>query len=148
MLEIKNVMTTDVITVKKQTLIQEAIEIMVDNNITGFPVVNDDMTLAGVISEKNIMNLLCNVGDRPGRVEEFMTKNVISFDQEDSIVNVCQCLLKSHFRRVPIVAVPKQKLVGIITRKDIIRRLFHWQSLFRDTPHMEGQLADARMQIE
>ena len=148
MLEIKNIMTTDVITVTKQTLIQGAIEILVRNNITGFPVVNDDMTLAGIISEKDIMKLLCKVGNRPGRVEEFMTTNVISFDLDDSIVNVCDCLLKNHFRRVPIVTGPKQKLVGIITRKDIIKKIFHCQSFFRDTPYVESQLSDARMLIE
>ena len=148
MLEIKNIMTTDVITVTKQTLIQGAIETLVRNNITGFPVVNNDMTLAGIISEKDIMKLLCKIGDRPGKVEEFMTTNVISFDLDDSIADVCGCLLKNHFRRVPIVTGPKQKLVGIITRKDIIKKIFHCQSFFRDTPNMEGQLVDARMLIE
>jgi len=148
MFEVKNIMTKDVVAVKKETAIQEAIRTMVENNITGLPVVNDEMQLVGVISEKDVMMLLYNVGSRTGKVEDFMTRNVVSFDQEDSLAEVCDCLLKNHFRRVPIVAGPKKKLVGIISRKNIVQSIFQHQSLFRDTPHMQEELADAKAQVE
>jgi len=148
MFKIENVMTKDVVTVKKNTTIQEAIRMMVENNITGLPVVDDNMQLVGVISEKDIMILLYNVGSRTGRVEDFMTRNVVSFDQEDSLAEVCDCLLKNHFRRIPIVAGPKKVLVGIITRKNIVQSIFENQELFRDTPHKEDELADAKAQVE
>jgi CBS domain-containing protein len=77
----KTVMTSKVIYVKKQTPIIEAIEILVENNITGLPVVNDDMTLAGIISEKDVMQLLFNNGKMSGKVEEFMTENPLFFEQ-------------------------------------------------------------------
>jgi len=148
MFEIENIMTKEVISVKRDTAIQETIKIMVENNITGLPVVDDQMQLIGVISEKDIMMLLYDVGSRTGKVEDFMTKNVVSFDQEDNLADVCDCLLKNHFRRVPIVTGPKKKLVGIISRKNIVQSIFQYQDFFRDTPHMEGELADARAQIE
>ena len=119
-----------------------------DNNITGLPVVNDDMTLAGVITEKDVLTLLYENRDKPRKVEDFMTEKVISFAPQDSLIDIAESFINNYFRRVPIVTGPKQKLVGIITRKDIIKRIFHCQHFFRDTPHMEGQLADARMQIE
>jgi CBS domain-containing protein len=148
MFKIENVMTKDVITVKKKTTIQEAIRMMVENNITGLPVVDDNMLLIGVISEKDIMILLYNVGSRTGKVEDFMTRNVVCFDQEDSLAEVCDCLLKNHFRRIPIVAGPKKMLVGIITRKNIVQSIFENQEFFRDTPHKEDELADAKAQVE
>ena len=148
MFEIENIMTKDVITVKKETAIQETIRIMVENNITGLPVVNDQMQLVGIISEKDVMMLLYDVGGRTGKAEDFMTRNVVSFDQEDSLAEVCDCLLKNRFRRVPIVAGPKKKLVGIISRKNVVQSLFQYQDFFRDTPHMEGELADAKAQVE
>ena len=148
MFEIENIMTKEVITVKRDTAIQETIEIMVENNITGLPVVDDQMQLIGVISEKDIMMLLYDVGSRTGKVEDFMTKNVVSFDQEDSLTEVCDCLLKNHFRRVPIVTGPKKKLVGIISRKNIVQSIFQYQDFFRDTPYMQDELADARAQVE
>ncbi len=148
MFEIENIMTKEVITVKRDTAIQETIKIMVENNITGLPVVDDQMQLIGVISEKDIMMLLYDVGSRTGKVEDFMTKNVVSFDQDDSLADVCDCLLKNHFRRVPIVTGPKKKLVGIISRKNIVQSIFQYQDFFRDTPYMEDELANAKAQIE
>lgn len=148
MFQIENIMTKDVITVKKDTPIQETIKIMVENNITGLPVVDDQMQLVGVISEKDIMMLLYDVGSRTGKVEDFMTRNVVSFDQEESLADVCDCLLKNHFRRVPIVVGPKKKLVGIISRKNIVQSIFQYQDFFRDTPYMQDSLADARAQVE
>lgn len=148
MFQIENIMTKNVITVKKDTPIQETIKIMVENNITGVPVVDDQMQLVGVISEKDIMMLLYDVGSRTGKVEDFMTRNVVSFDQEDSLADVCDCLLKNHFRRVPIVTGPKKKLVGIISRKNIVQSIFQYQDFFRDTPYMQDSLAAARAQVE
>ncbi len=148
MFEIENIMTKEVITVKRDTAIQETIRIMVENNITGLPVVDDQMQLIGVISEKDIMMLLYDVGSRTGKVEDFMTKNVVSFDQEDSLAEVCDCLLKNHYRRVPIVTGPKKKLVGIISRKNIVQSIFKYQDFFRDTPYMQNELADAKAQVE
>ena len=148
MFEIKNVMTKDVIFVKKYTPITEAIRIMVEKNITGLPVVDDKERLVGIITEKDVMMLLYNFGERSGRTEEFMTSDIVSFDCEDSLVNICDCLLGNHFRRVPIVTGAKKRLVGIISRTDIIRCIFQYQGFFRDTPFMDGQLADAKTEIQ
>ena len=52
-------------------------------------------------------------------VEDFMTKEVISFDQQEDLIAVCECLIKNHFRRIPIVS--QGKLTGIISRRDIIK---------------------------
>ena len=118
MFKAKEIMKTGVITVKKETGIYETIRILMENNITGLPVVNDDMTLAGIISEKDVLRLLYNIEDKPGNVESFMTKDVVSFDQEDSTIDITESLIKNDFRRVPILE--EGKLIGILSRKDII----------------------------
>ena len=118
MFKAKTIMKTDLITVKRQTQIYEAIRTLVENNITGLPVVNDDMSLAGIISEKDVLKLLYNIEDKPGNVEDFMTESIVSFDQEDSLTDIAESFIKNHFRRVPIIS--EGKLVGVISRKDII----------------------------
>ena len=118
MFKAKEIMTKNVITVKKDVDIYDAMRTMVESNITGLPVVNDDMTLAGVITEKDVLKLLYNVEDRPGKVEEFMTQETICFDETDNLVDICECFVKNHFRRVPILA--DGKITGVISRKDII----------------------------
>lgn len=82
------------------------IRILVENNITGLPVVNDDMTLAGIISEKDVLRLLYDMEDKPGNVE-------------DSLIDIAESLIRNDFRRVPILE--EGKLAGIISRKDIIK---------------------------
>ena len=119
MFETKTIMTTDVLFVKRQTPISQVIEILLENNITGLPVVNDDMTLAGIISEKDVLKLLSDWNDDSGKVEDYMTENVTSFDQDENLIAICECLVKNHFRRVPITA--GGKLTGIISRKDVIK---------------------------
>ena len=119
MFKAKTVMITDIISVNRQTPIYEAIRTLVEKNITGLPVVNDDMTLAGVISEKDVLKLLYDIKDKPGNVEDFMTEEVSSFDQEDSLIDIAECFIENNFRRVPITS--EGKLVGIISRKDIIK---------------------------
>ena len=119
MFETKAIMQTDVITVNAHTPIYEAIKILLKNDITGLPVVNDDMTLAGIITEKDVLHLLSDLKDDSAEVEDFMTKHVVSFDQDEDLIAISESLIKDHFRRVPIVS--EGKLVGIISRKDIIK---------------------------
>jgi CBS domain-containing protein len=118
MFKASTIMVTDVLSVSKKTGIYDAIECLVEKNITGLPVVNEDMTLAGVISEKDVLSLLYNMEDHAGTVEDFMTKDPICFDVDDSLIDIAECFTKSNFRRVPILK--DGKLAGIITRKNII----------------------------
>lgn len=117
--EIEAIMTTDVITVNRQTPVYDAVEILLDNDVTGLPVVDDDMTLAGIITEKDMLKLLSAPVDESATVADFMTDNVVTFEKEVDLIAVCECLIESNFRRVPVVS--DGKLAGIISRKDIIK---------------------------
>jgi CBS domain-containing protein len=121
MLKAKDIMTTDVLAVARSTDIYRAIRIMVENNVTGLPVVGSDRTLVGVVTEKDVLKLLYDVEDRPGKVEDFMTEAVVAFDQEADIGAVADGLAANHFRRVPILQ--EGRLVGIISRKDVIKHI-------------------------
>ena len=86
MFTIEDIMTKEVITTNKEATIQEATSIIVEHNITGLPVVDKKMQLVGIISEKDIVSLLYNVGSIAGKVEEFMTREVVCFDIEDKVI--------------------------------------------------------------
>ncbi len=118
MFKAKTVMKTDLVTATRDTPIYEAIRTLVQKNITGLPVVNDDMSLAGIITEKDMLSLLYNIEDKLSKVEDFMTKDPICFNADDSLIDIAECFIKNNFRRVPIVA--EGKLAGIVSRKDII----------------------------
>jgi len=121
MVKASAIMKTDVITVTKDEDIHEAIRVMVLNNVTGLPVVSNDGTVAGILTEKDVLKLLHNGQDRPGTVQEFMTTNVVCFEQDDNLTDIVDCLMMNRFRRVPILS--KGRLVSILSRKDIIRHI-------------------------
>ena len=81
--ETKKLMTTNVVTVKSDTPIDRALELLIEKNITGLPVVDDDRTLIGIISEKDMLKLLPGLEDESAAiVADFMTKDITCFDQE------------------------------------------------------------------
>lgn len=121
MLKAKDIMTTEVVAVSKDADIYRAIRMMVEKNVTGLPVIDKDRMLVGVVTEKDVLKLLYEVEDRPGKVEDYMTKAVVAFDQETEIGTVADGLAASHFRRVPILN--QGRLVGIISRKDVIKHI-------------------------
>jgi len=125
MLKAKDIMTKDVIAVKKDTPIYEAAELLREKHITGVPVVEDDMTLTGVLSEKDVISLLYYAhGDEEEKVvADFMTHPPVHFDKGESLLNICDCLVVHSFRRVPITS--EGKLVGLISRADIVDCILH-----------------------
>lgn len=115
----KDIMIKDVITVKTDTTIHEAMELVAKYDISGLPVVDDDMTLVGVLSEKDMVNLLYTPDNQQEKtVSDFMTQPALYFDEDESLLDVCDFLKKNVFRRVPITS--KGKLVGIISIRDVI----------------------------
>jgi CBS domain-containing protein len=116
----KDLMTKDVIFVKKDTSVFEAMELMSKNNITGVPVVEDDMTLVGIITEKDVLKLFyeCERAEN-GVVGDYMTYTVIDFNENDCLMDICDCLIENDFRRVPVTS--NGKVVGIISRPDVIQ---------------------------
>jgi len=121
MLTAKAIMNTHVISVPADEDIYEAIRIMVLNNITGLPVLHEDGSLAGIVTEKNALRLLCHPEETPGAVSDYMTTDVTSFNPNDSLSDIAACFMTHCFRRVPIVE--EGKLVGIVSTKDIIRHI-------------------------
>lgn len=114
----KDVMQYGVATIDKKTSVYQAIALMVKRNVTGLPVV-DDTGLAGLISEKDVLKLLYETEFVAGCVGDYMTTRIFTFDEEDSLVDVCQCLMQNSFRRVPVMH--QGRLAGIISRADLIK---------------------------
>lgn len=120
MLKVEDIMTQDVISVTKDTPIYEAMEVMRKNDITGMPVIGDDMTLVGVITEKDVLRLFYADEDEKNKTVGFyMTRPAVSYRGNESLGNVCDFMMVNYFRRVPVVS-KKGKLIGIISRPDII----------------------------
>ena len=120
MLETKDIMTTKVVCIKQDTPVVDAIRLMVKNNITGVPVVEDDMTLVGILSEQDVLRLFHTYKDEKDRtVYDFMTHPAVYFEQDEPLMDICYCLRDNSIRRVPVTS--NRKVVGVISRSDILK---------------------------
>ncbi|MHC4070378.1 MAG: CBS domain-containing protein [Planctomycetota bacterium] len=119
MIRAKDIMSTNVISVKKDDSIFDAVKLLVEKNVSGLPVVDDDMILTGILSEKDVVDLFYERENAEGKtVGDYMTHPAVCFDENNALLNVCNFLGKNIFRRVPVTS--DGKLVGIISIKDIL----------------------------
>jgi len=110
------------ISFQPDTDIYSAIETLINRAISGAPVVDNKGNLVGVLSEKDCLRVLMEMGmhDMPGGlVEEFMTKEVVTMDSTKTILDAVWLFRNSSFRRFPVV--DGQKLIGLLTRRDVLR---------------------------
>ncbi len=120
MLTAKDIMTKKVITVRRDTPVRVALQLMLVHQISGVPVVKEDMTLVGIVTEKDLLQLLHGQqGTKGKKVEDFMTQPAVHFEEDESIEEICKCLDDVTFRRVPVTK--EGKVVGIVSRPDVIR---------------------------
>ncbi len=120
MLKGKDIMTTEVVSVRRDASIEEVLELLLGNKISGIPVVEEDMTLVGIVTEKDLLALFYGPEARKKKtVENFMTQPAVHFDENETLDDICRCLLEVTFRRVPVTK--KGKVVGIVSRPDVLK---------------------------
>ncbi|PKU63281.1 CBS domain-containing protein CBSX1, chloroplastic-like [Dendrobium catenatum] len=138
----------DLIIVKPSTSVDEALEKLVEHRITGFPVIDDDWTLVGVVSDYDLLALKsisgCGLTGRSmfpevdstwkkfneiqklssktnGKtVGELMTPAPLVVRETSNLEAAARLLLETKYRRLPVVDVAG-KLIGIITRGNVVR---------------------------
>jgi len=118
----KKIMSRDLATVSRDARIQDVIRLLVEHRITGLPVVDADMYLLGMVTEKDVLRMLYESHGQSATVEDLMTSDIVCFDEDDDLIDVFKCLVENNFRRVPILS--EGKLVGIVSRRDIVAFLF------------------------
>lgn len=110
---INEIMTTDVITTTPDTPVDEIAAQLRKTGFAGLPVVDERGILVGMVSEYDI------ISKRGKTVAEIMSRGVISVGDEASAEQVTNIMGLHGIRRVPVVR--EGKLVGIVTRSDLLR---------------------------
>ena len=119
MYHVKNIMTDSPVVVRPETTIDEAIEILLDRRVSGLPVVDGQGSLLGVISEVDIIDLVYKADIEGSIVGDYMTRETQFLDAEASLDDAASMFCGKNIRRIPIVQ--DGKLVGILSRRDLIR---------------------------
>jgi len=124
---VEEYMTRDLITFKKDTDINVVIKSLLDNRISGAPVLNDNGQVVGLIDDKDCLNVLFgNVYNRlpttTDTVSNYMSNVMKSISVNQNILDVALVFISSPFKRL-LVMDDNNKLVGQISRRDILRAI-------------------------
>ena len=112
-LRASHIMTTEVMTLTPDTLVENAARTMFENSISGMPVVDDDGRLVGVVSEFDIIS---KHGERVG---DIMTQDVVTVGEDTDPETIARMLTEQRIRRIPVVR--DGMVAGIISRSDLVR---------------------------
>ncbi len=143
----RDVMTEDVIAVNQDDSVEKVARLLVENKISGIPVIDNDRHILGIITEKDLMvkarelkvpfyiTLFDSIIflENPIRfnsdlrkytaslVKDAMTDDVLVVEEETPVSEVVEIMQRKNINRVPVVR--NGKLVGIVTRNDVLKSL-------------------------
>ncbi|PTE07058.1 CBS domain-containing protein [Mesorhizobium helmanticense] len=138
------IMTAPVIGIEPSASISDAAGLMLSRRISGLPVIRSDGTLAGIVSEGDFLRrgelgterkrsrwleFLVSPGRAADeyvrangrRVEEVMTADVVTVQPGAPLTEIAELMTRHHVKRIPVV--DGEKVVGIVTRSDLLRAL-------------------------
>ncbi len=142
----RDIMTGEVITVDPETSVEEAAKLMSEHQISGLPVVKDSK-MVGIVSEKDLIvkdkklhfpeyiNLIGGIiyieSYRKFREEfkkyiavkvgELMTTEVETIEPDTQVNEIATMMSREEINRLPVLE--NGKLVGIVTRADLVRNM-------------------------
>lgn len=120
-MKVGDVMTKDVITVRPNSLLSELRGVLQHNRISGLPVV-DKEKLVGLISLEDFIKWLADRQDDCA-IEQRMTKKLETLHDDDPLVLAIGKFEKTGLGRFPVVDRRTHRLVGIVTKGDVIEGL-------------------------
>ena len=147
-----DVMTRDVVTIGPDATVLQAARLMLQNRISGLPVIDAEGNLVGVVSEGDFLRRRETRTEKrrsrwlefimgPGkiaeeyththgsRVDEVMTRDVQTVDENAALEDIIELMERHRIKRVPVMS--GAALVGIVTRSNLMRAMV---SIARVTP--------------
>ena len=115
-MRVKEIMTPNVFNVQEDTPVRDVAQILDQHRISGVPVCDEQGHMVGLISE---YDLIARAEARTAG--EAMTRDVISVMEDTSVSEVRFLLVNRRIKRVPVLR--GQKLVGIVSRADLVREI-------------------------
>jgi len=115
---VRLIMTKDVIAVETSARISGAINLMIEKNLGGLPVVDPQNHVRAIITERDIVNIFANKISGV-KVSQLMSEKVVTALPKTTIFEAEKTMTSQGFRRLPIIS--DGKVVGIVTSMDIIR---------------------------
>ena len=132
---VKDIMTTRVISVRKETTFRDMAAALREYRVSAFPVVDDDRKVIGIVSEADMLNKEALTGEpgafggilhRRDRAKalgitagDLMTTAVVAVRPEDTVEHAAKLMYDRGVKRLPVTD-ESGHLVGIISRADVL----------------------------
>ena len=126
MLSARSIMTGNVVTIDQNASIQEAIELLLKLGISGLPVTDDEDQLVGIVTEFALLAIAYDKQVLGDTIARHMTRELLTVTPNDPVNKVADLCLAHRVRRVPVVE--KGKLLGLISRRDVLKALYETQA--------------------
>lgn len=120
-LKVGDAMAQNVVAVKPDSMMSELRTLLRKHKISGVPVADKDKLL-GIISLEDFINWL-GEGGKDCPIKEKMTTDIVELYDDEPLVHAVSKFEKSGFGRFPVLDRKDKKLVGVITKGDIIERV-------------------------
>ncbi len=121
-MQVKDLMTRDVFTLREDSKIFSASEAMTFRNIRHIPVVDKEDKLVGIVTYRDLLSSLAREL-MPLQVKDIMTRATITVTPDVTVNMATEIILGNKFGCLPVID-KSNKLVGIITETDLLRELF------------------------
>ncbi|MCK4573406.1 MAG: CBS domain-containing protein [candidate division Zixibacteria bacterium] len=110
-----------IMTVGKGTNVLAAMQLLIDNNISCLPIVENDNRLIGIISDKDIFKAVYDRQDAfvAFKVGDLMETNLIVGVEADDINYIAGLMTNNRIRHIPIV--DRDRIIGLISVGDIVK---------------------------
>ena len=115
-MKVRDIMTRDVASVSEDTPLRDVAQLMARRRVSGVPVCDQYGHIAGVVSEYDLI-----AKPDAKSAGEAMSRDVISVMEETPVDEVRFLLVNRRIKRVPVLS--GQKLVGIVSRADLVREI-------------------------
>lgn len=118
---LKNVMKKNVKTTRDTATLQEVSKLLVKNKLSGVPVIDKNKNLIGFVSERDIIGAIASGDFLNKQVKDIMTREVVYLEDYTTLEVVSKVFTEHPIRCMPVTR--KKKLIGIVSRKDVINRM-------------------------
>ncbi|MDR3795529.1 IMP dehydrogenase, partial [Phocaeicola sp.] len=113
----ENGMIYDPVTIKRGSVVKDALDLMAEYKIGGIPVVDDENYLVGIVTNRDLRF----EKDMNKRIDEVMTKeNIVTTEPGTDMETAANILQENKIEKLPVVD-KNGKLIGLITYKDITK---------------------------
>lgn len=116
---VASLMTSDLLTVSRDTLVEDAAAILLDNGISSLLVVDDAGHLDGILTTTDFVDIVAKSDPKAETtVERYMTTDVVTVSAQDTVQSAADIMINADVHHVPVVD-PDEGVIGILSTTDI-----------------------------